>query len=143
MYNRFMVTEQTKIRINIVHPTSSGRRTGWHKLVTSVDLTKSNGYCFEGTFLRAGLNDLPVGSVIVRQSPTGSVSRPGKDGAVLVVEADGLREVLPDTDWNTQFLIIRDAAANALASVSTPTENRLADVPTEVLLAELARRGVR
>lgn len=129
------------IRVNIQHPTNSGRRVGWHKHLKSVDVTKTNGYAFEGDFIREGLNDLPLGAVIIRQSPTGSVANGGKDGAVLVVREDGLHEVLGDTDWSTKFLLIRDAAVSALGSAQQ-AQGPLSDVTDAELIAEVKRRGL-
>ena len=105
--------------------TNSGHRQGWLKYVTKVDPSKTNGYAFEGEFLRAGaLVDLPQGAVLVACDPTGSVRNGGKDGSVRVVEksSEDLDEAAPIVfstgDWYSNFLSLRDKVSELLSSES-------------------------
>lgn len=109
-----MDTTPKTVRTTLPHITASGGRRGWYKLVTSVDVTKSNGYAFEGDFLKSGVElDLPVGSVIISKDPTGSVKNGGHDGYIYVIdEAEfGYSEKF---NWDRNFLSFRDEVANYL-----------------------------
>lgn len=99
------------IRINIEYPAASGRRFGWVKHVTSVDMTKGDGWAFLGEFLKEGENDLPADAVLVKKVPTGSARNQGWDG--IVMRADGTE--LGRFDWHRQFLSMRDCVKEALA----------------------------
>jgi hypothetical protein len=109
-----MDTIPKTVRTTLPHITASGSRRGWYKLVTSVDTTKSNGYAFEGDFLKSGVElDLPMGSVIISKNPTGSVKNGGYDGYIYVVDSTelGYDEKF---DWDRNFLSFRDAVAGYL-----------------------------
>jgi hypothetical protein len=114
----------TKVRVKITNETNSGRRRGWTKLVTAVDTTKTNGYAFEGEFLREVEHDLEVGAVLVQKNPEGSVKHAWDAGVCLVVEADGtLRRVHDETyRWNENFLSFRDLVARTVAEPRGPVE---------------------
>ena len=110
-------------RIEYSVPTASRGRRGWVKVVTDVDTTKSNGYAFEGEFLREGEIDLPVGSIIVEKDVGGSANRPTWWWSVGTVTAEG--EIAWDKEdeskyrrmmWEpTQFLSFRDRVAELVA----------------------------
>ena len=138
------------IRIRPVVETASGRRTGWIKQVTSVDPNGRNGYAFDGEFLRDGVEvDLPVGSILVRVDPEGSVKNAWQSGHILKLQADGEMVELADGDWKDDFLGLRDAATEAMPrseeavqpEVAGPVD--LSGVPVMDLIAELRRRGVK
>ena len=103
------------IRIRPQIHRASGGRKGWMKVVTKVDPNGRNGYSFDGEFLTDGVEvDLPVGSVIIRVDPEGSVKNGYQLGNVLKLQADGTMESLEYGDWKSDFLTLRDAAAKAL-----------------------------
>ena len=144
------------IRIRPAIETASGRRTGWIKQVTSVDPNGRNGYAFGGEFLRDGVEvDLPVGSILVRVDPEGSVKNAWQSGHILKLEDDGEMVELADGDWKDDFLGLRDAATEAMPwpdethqseETVQPKTNcaiNLSDVPVLDLIAELRRRGIK
>lgn len=102
------------VRIYTENPTSSGKRKGWWKVISSVDLRKRDGYAFGGNFLPEGYNDVAEGAVIVCQYPQGSVASPYKSGKLFVATKEGLEEVFSVTDWYKEFLLIRDKAKELL-----------------------------
>jgi len=128
------------IRIRPTVGSNSGRRTGWIKQITSVDSSKRNGYAFEGEFLTAGQEvDLPVGAILVRVDPEGSVKNAYQSGHIYRLQADGEMEELESGDWRDDFLTLRDAASNAL-QVPEPAVD-LTAISTADLVAEIQRRG--
>ena len=138
-------------RVRIECPTASRRRTGWTKLVTSVDKSKSNGYAFEGEWLDDGEYDLPVGAVVIAKAPGGSRSRPYDIGLCYRVTEDGLVQTNEDAgqswehghNWRESFLTFRDHVAEQLALMGDvePT-NPLAEYSDDEILAEARRRGL-
>lgn len=102
-------------RISIENPVGSGRRQGWWKRVINVDTSKSNGYAFDGNFLGEGEHDLPVGSILINKSPTGSVKRGSNEGNCYRVGETDL-EFIGSFDWHDHFLSFRDLVSDALAS---------------------------
>ena len=109
---------QAPVRVRISLGTASGGRTGWAKQLTGVDATQRGGYAFLGDFLREGLYDLPVGTLILDVFPNGSPRRPGKGAILWTADAtapDGLRKLAVTSDWPAESVVIRDAAVKALA----------------------------
>jgi len=103
------------VRVTIDNNMASGRRRGWTKHVTGVDASKSNGYALHGEFLNNGLHDLPAGAVLVTKNPAGSLSTGYHTGDLGIVQGDGTvqwEEVA--SDWQKEFLLLRDAVADAL-----------------------------
>jgi hypothetical protein len=112
-------------RIKLAYPTGSGNRRGWWKHVTSVDLTKKDGYSLIGPFLKEGENDLPLGAILICQYPTGSANRGWpKANAYRVTEGEDVCFAKCE-HWFKEFLSFRDAIAAEL-EVSTPTAGELA-----------------
>lgn len=148
-----------KVRFWLENETASGKRCGWTKRVTGIDPTKSNGYCFVGDFLKAGENELPIGSVLIQKIPEGSVAKPRDEGRVLIVIADndpdcepgdGKLETFADGyDWQREFLSFRDAVKMALAKQKSnidkemqATQDTLAIYSDAEIRAEAIRRGI-
>lgn len=137
-----------KIRFRIVNETNSGRRSGWTKHVTAVDTSKHNGYAFDGPFLRAGENELPVGSIIIQKNPEGSVKNGWDSARCYVVTADGLETVSDGMDWREDFLSFRDVVAEYLArgqekAAPAAAHPELAKFTDLELVAEMIRRGIK
>src|SRR5713101_5747627 len=93
------------VRIHLTASTASGHRRGWYKLVTAVDGTQRNAYAFRGLFLCDGTHDVPVGSIIVEQYPSGTVRNGVDKGEAFRVQTDGALMSLAKTpDWRRDFL---------------------------------------
>lgn len=139
----------SKVRVNIDIPTSSGRRRGWWKHVSGVNRSARGGYAVEGDFMNEGWADLPVGAVLVRCSPEGSVKNGWKAASVHVVQPTGLEIVKGvgsdadgDFDLREQTPFLLDCIEQALDLRVANTTNPLAQFSTAELMAELGRRGV-
>jgi len=123
--------------IEIRNETNSGRRTGWTRRVTAVDVTKSNGYAFEGEFLNEGEVDLNPGDVLIQKNPMGSVKNAWHEGVCIVVDNNGnLHDVGDKYDWKEQFLSFRNLVAEQLGTQQNP----LAGFSDEEITAEYQRR---
>jgi len=84
--------------IDLGRPHKATRKI-WAKLLEKVDITKDNGYAFEGRFLRvkgdpAWIDDtVPVGSFIVATIAKGSTKHPKTGIALYKVTADKIEEL--------------------------------------------------
>lgn len=126
-------------RIRIKNETNSGRRVGWTKHVTGVDVSKTNGYAFSGSFLNDGKEyDLPTGSLIISVQPEGSVKHGWKSAALFQVGSNGeLTEIDKGYDWYQNFLSFRDLVAEHFGEI-----DKFSDFSDEEILAEAKKRGL-
>lgn len=83
------MTDTDKVRFIPSIPTSSGRRRGWLKLVSGIDRSQSGGYAILGEFLSEHEMELPIGGVVVRCSPAGSVKNGYKEYDFGVITSKG------------------------------------------------------
>lgn len=135
-----MTTTTTRINLPRIIPGPRGSAAGWYKHVTAVDATLTNGWALVGEILNPGLHDVPVGAIMVRWYPTGSVKHTYHRADILRAEADGsLTTVGEEMDWNEAFLAIRDRVAEL---IDAPKPNPLATYTDDELLAECRSRGL-
>lgn len=93
------------------------RYKSWVKTLTGVDQSKTNGYAFEGSFLRAGRKaELEVGSYILTYGERGSRAHHTPEVEALRVEADGSLETLLSVQSDSWALDLRDDAAALFAA---------------------------
>jgi len=91
-----MEMAEEKIRITIPEA-EDDRLKSWRKRVVAVDRTKSNGYAFEGEWLRAGRDiELPEGAIVLMFDEVGSRRNHEAHVRVCRVAAGA---VFIDTDW--------------------------------------------
>ena len=114
------------------------RRKNWAKVVHNVDEQKASGWAFEGDFIAVGgIQDVPVGSVVLVYGERGSRSNPSPLAAVFRTNGDatltkhdeasgrawartlrdGVRELLSDDtpsvgemEWRPELMLYRDEA---------------------------------
>lgn len=145
------------VRIRYNAPTSSGNRRGWGRLVTAVDKSKTNGYAFDGDFLPDGKEvDVPLGSVVIEKTPTGSVKNGSWGWSRGRVTPDGIewRAGQRDRDrgapqWGSHqdaavtdganFLTFRDRVAEQLAEAAAAAGT----IDPDALRAERAKLAER
>jgi len=83
--------DTTKIIVSM--PTEGdSRRKIWTKRITGVDQTQTTGYCFQGNFVKAGKQELPLGAVILHWYTEGSQKNHDCIAKVYRVTADGLED---------------------------------------------------
>lgn len=107
-------------------PTSGHHRPMkyWTKVLTNVNKTKTNGYCFEGEFVgstgrnpHGDLEELEVGTILLRYWDGGSRRYPYPNVALYRVEEDGsLCEIGRWEELPSRWaLAVRDEIAEILA----------------------------
>lgn len=66
------------------------RHKNWAKVIENVDETKSSGWAFDGEFIAAGgVQDVPVGAVVMVYGERGSRANPQIEARVFVANGDG------------------------------------------------------
>jgi pimeloyl-ACP methyl ester carboxylesterase len=66
------------------------RHKNWAKIVENVDESKSSGWAFDGEFIAAGgIQDVPVGSIIMVYGERGSRANPQIEARVFIANGDG------------------------------------------------------
>lgn len=125
----------TKVIVTV--PTSlDDRKKTWRKALARVDRSKSNGYAFQGEWLRAGERaELLVGSYVLGYDEPGSRTNWYPQVTLWRVGPQGLEEVLVwkgnyrETSW---ALAVRDQVAAILAAEIA----EVAQVPSPLSEAE-------
>lgn len=66
------------------------RHKNWAKVIDTVDETKSSGWAFDGEFIATGgIQDVPVGSIVMVYGERGSRANPQIEARVFVANGDG------------------------------------------------------
>ena len=123
------------------------QRRNWAKVVTSVDDTLTTGWAFEGEFIATGgIQDVPLGAVLVVYGERGSKANPVIQAAAYVVNADATLSIRASARGRAWARTLRDPVAELLAEVADQP-NRLSWGPDlmrysdAALREELDRRG--
>jgi len=115
----------------------------WTKTLTHVDVSKSNGYAFEGEFARRDyLVEVPTGTTYLCYGERGSTKHNYPVVMLKRVSSDGTLEIIYGKDnlnpaWALQ---VRDEIA-ALVN-DQPAVNPLADFTDEQIVDEARRRNL-
>lgn len=128
-------------------PTAGDERLkSWAKVVDTVDDTKSSGWAYVGEFVATGgIQDLPVGAVLLVYGERGSRANPRPQAAVYTVNPDATLTHHADASGRAWARTLRDTVADLLAVDLIPPWQDLIDlslVPDEEILAEARRRGL-
>ena len=125
------------------------RRKNWAKIVTNVDESLASGWAFEGDFIATGgIQDVPIGSIILAYGEKGSRNNPQVEARVLVVNSDGTVTLRASAKGRAWARTLRDQIVELLADQSgAPIEQRswdpaLLSYSDEALQEELRRRGI-
>lgn len=117
------------------------RRRHWAKLVTSVDESKSTGWAYQGDFVGdGGVQDLPVGGLLLLYGEKGSSSNPQSLAALFTVGADRTLTLEAEASGRAWARTLRDRASELLNDVLDQSVD-LGRIDSEVLADELRRRG--
>ena len=117
-------------RITLDKPKGPGKRTGRHRIVHSVDPNRADGYAFNGQFIDHDKQvDLPVGAVLVRQTPTGSNRYPSTSWAHAIIPGQGQPFHWSDEFDHTIFLTFRDIV-HQLAQEQAPPRAQTRPTPS-------------
>lgn len=116
------------------------RHKNWAKVVESVDSAKASGWAFEGPFVATGgIQDIPIGSVLLVYGERGSRANPQITARVYHVNADSTMSLEAEAKGKAWARTLRDPVERCLGmDVTTPDLSYLSD---EILAAELQARG--
>ena len=129
-----------KMIITVPHAEKWARKS-WAKVLTHVDVEKTNGFAFEGDWLAVGRKvEVPVGAIILVHSDTGNPSAPFSVVKLFRVSGSGDFELLAEASGRDWVLELRDKAA-ALVNAQDKELNALAGFTDDELINELRRRG--
>lgn len=123
------------------------RRKNWAKIVTNVDESMASGWAYEGEFIATGgIQDVPIGAIIMSYGERGSRTNPQIEARVLKVNSDGTLSLLTAAKGRAWARTLRDRVVELLAEQSDePLVQRdwnptLVGFTTEALEEELRRR---
>jgi len=118
------------------------RRKNWAKVVRAVDPTKSSGWAYEGEFVAVGgIQDVPVGAVLMVYGERGSRANPLIEARVYLVNGDGTLSEHARAKGRAWARTLRDRVSELL-EVPPVIVLDLSSVSDEDLLAEVRRRGL-
>ena len=109
------------------------RRKNWAKIVTGVDDTLGTGWAYEGEFIATGgIQDVPVGSIILSYGERGSRANPQIEARVLRVNNDATISHVASAKGRAWARTLRDQVVELMAEADqTPIALRAWD-PTLV-----------
>lgn len=116
------------------------RHKNWAKVVENVDTSKSSGWAFDGAFIAAGgIQDVPVGSVVLVYGERGSRANPQSSARVYTVNGDATLTLEAEAKGQAWARTVRDPIERLLGAESKPLD--LSHIPDELLADELRSRG--
>jgi hypothetical protein len=125
------------------------RHKNWAKIVENVDESKSSGWAFDGAFIAAGgIQDVPVGSVVMVYGERGSRANPQIEARVFVANGDGTLSHEQSASGRAWARTLRDRVSELLARGAEQPPMALvwdADLlrySDAAILEEVRRRGL-
>jgi hypothetical protein len=123
------------------------RHKNWAKVIDNVDETKSSGWAFDGEFIAAGgIQDVPVGSIVMVYGERGSRANPQIEARVFVANGDGTLSHEQSATGRAWARTLRDRVSELLARKEESPPSGLAwDVDLmrygdDAIIEELRRR---
>ena len=124
------------------------RHKNWAKIVTNVDPSLSSGWAFEGEFIATGgIQDVPIGAILLVYGERGSRANPQSEAKVLRVNPDATVSELAAAKGRAWARTLRDTVSELLDDqFDVPLEQKpwdaaLLGYSTEALEEELERRS--
>lgn len=125
------------------------RHKNWAKIVENVDETKSSGWAYDGAFIAAGgIQDVPVGSVVMVYGERGSRANPQIEARVFIANGDGTLSHEQSATGKAWARTLRDRVSELLTQSSERSPAGLAWSPElityndEAILEEVRRRNL-
>jgi len=116
------------------------RHKNWAKVVESVDSEKASGWAFEGPFVAAGgIQDIPMGSVLLVYGERGSRGNPQITARVYRVNADSTLSLEAEAKGKAWARTLRDPVERCLGVDSIELD--LSHLSDDLLADELRARG--
>ena len=118
------------------------RRKNWAKIVHDVDSTKTSGWAYVGDFIAVGgIQDVPVGAVLLVYGERGSATNPLIEARVYEVNADATLTEQGRAKGRAWARTLRDRVEELLGQPPSATLD-LSAVSDADLLDEVRRRGL-
>lgn len=124
------------------------RRKNWAKVVSNVDDSLATGWAFDGEFIATGgIQDVPIGSVVLVYGEKGSKANPAIEARVYTVNADATLSQRAAAKGRAWARTLRDPVEELLAETGEAPVARLDWSPelmrytSHALRRELERRG--
>ncbi len=115
------------------------RHKNWAKLIESVDSSRSSGWAYEGPFVDVGgIQDLPVGGVMLVYGERGSRANPQILARVYTVNGDATLSLEAEAKGRAWARTLRDPIDRCLGVERVIDLSHIAD---ETLMNELEARG--
>lgn len=126
------------------------RGKNWAKVVTNVDGSLASGWAYEGAFIASGgLQDVPVGSVVLVYGERGSRDRPIINAKVFTANGDGTLTAHAEATGRAWARTLRDRVEDllsdqppALDDDRLPWSAELMNWSDQAIIDEAARRGL-
>ena len=97
------------------------RHKNWAKVIDNVDETKSSGWAFDGEFIAAGgIQDVPVGSIVMVYGERGSRANPQIEARVFVANGDGTLSHEQSATGRAWARTLRDRVSELLLRIPDP-----------------------
>ncbi|CAN5524581.1 MAG: hypothetical protein ACR2JP_10910 [Acidimicrobiia bacterium] len=128
------------------------RGKNWAKVVTNVDGSLGTGWAYEGEFIAAGgIQDVPVGSVVLVYGERGSRDRPMINAKVFTANGDGTLTAEAEASGRAWARTLRDRVEELLTGRlarpsgvdGLPWSPELMQWSDRAILDEVERRGIR
>lgn len=125
------------------------RLKNWAKVVANVDETRSNGWAYDGEFIAAGgIQDVPVGAVLMVYGERGSRANPQIEARVFVANGDATLSLIQSANGRAWARTLRDRTAELLVDrddslpMGLAWDESLIAYSDDAILEELRRRGL-
>ena len=123
------------------------RRKNWAKVVHNVDEQKASGWAFEGEFVSVGgIQDVPVGGVLLVYGERGSRTNPQSSAAVYVINGDATLTKHDEASGRAWARTLRDSVTELLEDGPPPSEMEwrpeLMLYRDDAIVHEARRRGI-
>jgi hypothetical protein len=116
------------------------RHKNWAKVVESVDSGKASGWAFDGPFVAAGgVQDVPIGSVLLVYGERGSRANPQITAQVYRVNSDATISLEAEARGKAWARTLRDPIERCLGTDPGPPD--LSYLSDDELADELRARG--
>jgi hypothetical protein len=139
---RFGIVDDPVLAAVDVPQVGDERHKNWAKVVESVDTSRSSGWAFDGAFLATGgVQDVPVGSVLLVYGERGSRANPRPLARVYTVNSDGTLTFESEARGKAWARTLRDPIERLLGADRSRFD--LGQLTDEVLADELRLRGWR
>jgi len=116
------------------------RHKNWAKVVESVDDTRASGWAFDGPFVATGgIQDLPMGAILLVYGERGSRANPQITARVYTVNPDSTLTLEAEAKGKAWARTLRDPVGRCLGAEARVPD--LSFISDELLALELKSRG--